>query len=379
MRILQIIDSLEAGGAERMAVNYANALADAIDFSGLVVTRKEGPLLNQVGDKVSYLFLDKKRTLDLKALFALRKFVIKNKVDLVHAHGTSFFLAFLLKLFCPSLQLIWHDHYGDSEFLSNRPWAALRMILPFFNGIIAVNQNLKLWAEQKIGFINVIYLPNFPSKENDLLKSTALKGIKGNRIVSLANLRVQKNHFLLLEVAKQVQISHPEWTFHLVGKDFEDDYSQKIKSLISKFNLEKNVFIYGSRPDTDNILEESTIAILTSQSEGLPVALLEYGLYSKPIVVTNVGEIPLLIQDGINGFMVETGKTQSFYDSLVKLMDNETLQNDFGKTLQQTIKKDYSEKGVIAKYLGWLARSEKLKKTKLFTIIYIWNFFIKRK
>ena len=50
MRILQIIDSLEAGGAERMAVNYANALAITIEFSGLVATRKEGPLLNQVNN-----------------------------------------------------------------------------------------------------------------------------------------------------------------------------------------------------------------------------------------------------------------------------------------------------------------------------------------
>ena len=40
MRILQIIDSLEAGGAERMAVSYANALANEIEFSGLIATRK---------------------------------------------------------------------------------------------------------------------------------------------------------------------------------------------------------------------------------------------------------------------------------------------------------------------------------------------------
>ena len=359
MRIIQIIDSLEAGGAERMAINYANALADTIDFSGLVVSRKEGPLLNQVGDKVSYLFLDKKGTLDWNALSTLRKFVVKNKVEIIHAHSTSFFLAFLLKLSCPSLQLIWHDHYGDSEFLSKRPSLALRLVLPFFNGIIAVNQNLKLWAEQKMHFKNVVYLPNFPSKENDVLKNTDLKGIKGKRIVSLANLRVQKNHFLLLEVAKKVQISHPEWTFHLVGKDFEDGYSKKIKSLISEFNLEKKVFLYGSRPEIKYILEQSTIAVLTSQSEGLPVALLEYGWYAKPIVVTNVGEIPLLIQNGSNGFMVETGKTQLFYDSLVKLMDDETLQNDFGKALQLTINTDYSEKSVIDKYLSWLAGSRK--------------------
>lgn len=355
MRIVQIIDSLEAGGAERMAVNYANALAEAIEFSGLVVTRKEGPLLDQVNNKVSYLYLNKKGTIDLKALFALRKFVIENKVEIVHAHSTSFFLAFLLKLSCPSVKLIWHDHYGDSEFLSKRPSLALRLLLPFFDGIIAVNQNLKLWAEQKMHFENVVYLPNFPSAGNNVLENTILQGIKEKRIVSLANLRVQKNHFLLLEVAKNMKISHPEWTFHLVGKDFEDDYSKEIKNLILEFNLENNVFIYGSKQDVQNILEQSTIAVLTSRSEGLPVALLEYGWCAKPVVVTNVGEIPLLVQDGKNGFMVETGKAQLFHDSLVKLMESEVLQNDFGKALHATINNNYSGQTVIKQYLGWLA------------------------
>lgn len=356
MRIIQIIDSLEAGGAERMAVNYANALAVTISFSGLVTTRKQGPLLQQVNKEVSYLYLNKKSTIDLNSLSTLRKFVVANKVEIIHAHSTSFFLAFLIKISCPAAKLIWHDHYGDSEFLSKRPSLALRITLPFFSGIIAVNQNLKVWAEQKMHFKNVVYLPNFPSKDSIVMDHTVLNGIEGKRIVALANLRVQKNHFLLLEVAKKVQLSHPEWTFHLVGKDFEDDYSRQIKNLIVEFNLENSVFIYGSKQDVATILEQSTIAVLTSQSEGLPVALLEYGLYAKPIVVTNVGEIPLLIQNGVNGFIVETGNIQLFYDSLVKLMENEILQADFGKALQQTIIDNYSEQKVIKKYLDWLEK-----------------------
>lgn len=356
MRIVQIIDSLEAGGAERMAVNYANGLADAIDFSGLVATRKEGHLLNQVNNEVSYFYLNKKRTIDLKALSKLRKFVVDNKVEIIHAHSTSFFLAFLIKISYPSIMLLWHDHYGDSEFLSKRPSLALRITLPFFNGIIAVNQNLKLWAEQKLHCKNVIYLPNFPSKYNQVSEHTVLKGINGKRVAALANLRVQKNHFLLLEVAKKVQLSHPEWTFHLIGKDFEDAYSRQMKDLIIASNLEKAVFIYGSKQDIKTILEQANIAVLTSKSEGLPVALLEYGLYGKPIVVTNVGEIPLLIQDGVNGFVVESGNAEQFYDSLVKLLDSKILQNDFGKSLQQTIINNYSEQMIIKKYLAWLQK-----------------------
>lgn len=359
MRVIQIIDSLEAGGAERMAVNYANALADTIEFSGLVVTRKEGSLLNQVNSKVSYLYLNKKGTIDCKALFKLRKFAIENRVEVIHAHSTSFFLAFLLKLSCPSLQIIWHDHYGDSEFLDERPSSTLRMILPFFKGIIAVNQHLKNWAEQKMNFRNVIYLPNFPSKENEILENTVLKGIQGKRILSLANLRIQKNHFLLLEVARKIQKSYPEWTFHLVGKDFEDEYSKEIKKQILDFDLENTVFIYGSRQDVSGILKQSTIAVLTSQSEGLPVALLEYGWHQKPVVVTNVGEIPLLIQDNVNGFLVETGNSESFYNSLIRLIENETLQNDFGQALQKTIADTYSEETVIKKYLDWLQKNKK--------------------
>ena len=115
MRIVQLIDSLEAGGSERMAVSYANTLANKIEFSGLVATRKEGVLLDQINPSVSYLFLNKKKQLDFNALFRLRSFVLKNKITHIHAHSTSFFLAFLLKLICPFVKLIWHYHYGNNK------------------------------------------------------------------------------------------------------------------------------------------------------------------------------------------------------------------------------------------------------------------------
>ncbi|WP_035667924.1 glycosyltransferase [Flavobacterium sp. 83] len=357
MRIVQIIDSLEAGGAERMAVNYANALGTIIEFSGLVATRKEGVLLDQINPSVSYLFLNKKKSLDLRALFKLHFFILKNKVTHVHAHSTSFFLAFLLKLIHPSIQLIWHDHYGDSEFLDKRPIAALKMTFPFFSGIIAVNQKLKIWAQEKINFKNTIYLPNFPSEEKKISAQTVLKGINGKRIVCLANLRVQKDHFLLLEVAKKLQQSHPDWTFHLIGKDFEDSYSQKIKDLIVAFALEKNVFLYGTKQDVENILEQAAIGILTSQSEGLPVALLEYGWLKKPVVVTDVGEISSLVINGKNGFFVAAQQESLFYEALVKLLENEVLQLEFGNALHKMIIDNYSKKAVIVQYLNWLKNS----------------------
>lgn len=356
MRIIQIVDSLEAGGTERMAVNYANTLSKKNEFSGLVVTRSEGSLLQQIDSTVPYLFLKKKRQLDLGALFRLRSFVLKNKVTHIQAHSTSFFLAFLLKIIYPSVKLIWHYHYGNNEILPKKRILAFRIAMFFFSGVIAVNQKLKIWIENNLKFTNVIYLPNFPSKEKEVLEKTVLKGIQGKRILSLANLREDKNHFLLLEVAKEMQLSHPEWTFHLIGKDFEDDYSKQIKNLILDYNLEKNVFIYGSRQDVGNILFQSDIAILTSKSEGLPVALLEYGLHKKGVVVTKVGEIPMIVQYGKNGFIVDSDKPDLFYESLSELINDQVLRLDFGNALYETVQSEYAAENILEKYLNWVSK-----------------------
>ncbi|MDQ5928997.1 MAG: hypothetical protein QG594_775 [Bacteroidota bacterium] len=354
MRIIQIIDSLDAGGAERMAVNYANVLADEIQFSGLVSTRKEGILKEEINPNVFYLFLNKKKQVDFNAIFRLRSFVVKNKVSYIHAHSTSFFLAFLLKITLPSVKLIWHLHYGGIEFMPKRKLLVFRLVLPFFNSIIVVNQKLKVWTEKKICAKNVLYLPNFPLNTNHVSKNTVLKGIQGKRIVCLANLREDKNHFLLLEVAKKVRDSHPECTFHLVGKDFEDDYSKEIKKKISDFNLGNNVFIYGSRQDVPAILAQADIAVLTSKSEGLPVALLEYGLYKRAVVVTRVGEVPMIVQHGKNGFIIDSNEPDLFYQSLEELLLNEILRIDFGNRLYDVIHADYTAENVMKKYLKWL-------------------------
>jgi glycosyltransferase involved in cell wall biosynthesis len=354
MRILQIIDSLDIGGAEKMAINYANALSRKVEFSGLVATRKEGNLKNQLSNKVDYLFLNRKKIFDTRAILKMRNYCISNNIDYLQPHSSSFFTALLVKILLPKIKIIWHDHNGLSEFLSSRKTFALKVASFFFEGIIVVNDQLKQWAEKELNCKRVIYLPNFTSLNNEEIAVTKLVGVEGKKILSLANLRFQKDHFLLLKVAEKLMISHPEWTFHLVGKDFEDDYSDQIKKIIVSKKLQNNVIIYGSKNDTTTILNQADIAILTSQSEGLPVAILEYGLVCKPVVTTEVGEIPLIIKNNINGFIVPKYDEEKFYDSLVKIIEDEKLRSQLGKSLNETILKNHSESAIISNYLNWV-------------------------
>ncbi|MDN3676729.1 glycosyltransferase [Flavobacterium paronense] len=354
MRIVQIIDSLEIGGAEKMAINYANALYGNIEFSGLVATRAEGNLKNQLKKSVSYLFLQKKSTLDFGAVLRLKRYCKENKVDYLQPHSSSYFIALLVKFFYPKIKIIWHDHNGLSEFISSEKSLALKIASFFFKGIIVVNYKLKDWAEKELNCKKVIYLPNFTTIDSLESVETILKGERGKRILCLANLRDQKNHFLLLDVAEKLKKTNPDWTFHLVGKDFEDEYSKQIKKLILNKSLENNVFIYGSKNDVKNIINQSNIAILTSKSEGLPVALIEYGLLKMPVVSTKVGEIPLVIKDSVNGFIVNVNDVDLFCQKLLLLIQDENLRVQMGNSLYETIIRNHSEKGIVANYLNWV-------------------------
>ena len=149
MKVLQLIDSLETGGAEKMAVTYANELVNHIEASFLCATRKEGLLKMTIDSRVEYMFLKKRSALDISAIFRLIKFVSKNKIDVIHAHSSSFFYATILKFFKPKLQLVWHDHYGQNEMLQNREFAILKRCSRYFDVIISVNENLKEWGLEK--------------------------------------------------------------------------------------------------------------------------------------------------------------------------------------------------------------------------------------
>jgi glycosyltransferase involved in cell wall biosynthesis len=354
MRILQLIDSLDVGGAERIAVNYANALSSRIAFSGLVATRKEGALRSRINDNIFFSCLNKRFTFDLGSILRLRSLCIANNVEWIHAHGTSYFTAFLLKLSHPSIKIIWHEHAGArSETLSIHN-IILRVLPRFFCGIIVVNHNLEDWCRSKLGFDCVIYLPNFTVFNTNESQETFLKGFEGKKIVCLANLRHPKNHKLLVEVAIKLRDSHSDWTFHFIGSDLGDDYSVDLKKMIASNNLEERVFLYDVCQDIDHILRQSTIGVIASTSEGLPVALLEYGLHKKSVVVTDVGEIPLIVHDGVNGFVVPSNSVELFHKALLELINNSTLRSTFGDNLGQVIDTNHSESAVVSKYINWI-------------------------
>ena len=346
MRVLQLIDSLQTGGAERIAVNFANALVGKIEKSYLCSTRQEGLLKESIGNEVNYIFLKKTKTLDFKALKRLKVYIKKNNIDIIHAHSSSYFFAVLLKLSGSKVKIVWHDHYGGSEFLQNRKYKVLRLCSNYFSHIFSVNTILENWAKKYLNANSVSYLPNF-ALQTESKEKTVLYGKSGKRIIHLANLRPQKDHLTLLDAFNEIVKQYPEWTLHCVGKNFNDDYFYDIEQKIDDLNLNKNVFLYGSKSDITNILKQCDIAVLSSKSEGLPVALLEYGLSKLPVVVTNVGDCSKVVINKENGFIVEKNNYVALSDAISLLIEDTTLASKFKIELYNKVLKEYSNQSVV--------------------------------
>jgi len=330
-----------------MAVNIANALAEKGVESHLCATRQEGDLKAKIGSNVGYLFLNKKSALDLQALQKLKAYIKANEIGIIHAHATSYFTAFLMKLALPKINIVWHDHYGNSENVKARKKFPITFISGTFKTVISVNKNLHQWAQKNLNAKNYRYLPNFAAFSPENPKTTKLHGLNEKRIVCLANLRPQKDHLNLLKAFKIVQEKHKDWTLHLVGLDFKDACADEIKSYLKAHDLNAYVFLYGSCADTQHILEQSTIGVLASKSEGLPLALLEYGLAKLPVVVTDVGESGTVVKNLESGMVVPPNDADKLSEALMYLIENEHQRKVFGKNLDENVLLNYSQNAFI--------------------------------
>lgn len=352
IKVLQLIDSLSVGGAEVLAVNIANILGqyDEVD-SYLCATRQEGFLKRKIRNVDKYLFLDRKKSIDIKALLKLRNYVTKHSINIIHAHSSSYFIAFCLKICKPSVKIIWHDHYGKSDFLDLRKRQPLRFISRFFSTVIVVNNNLLKWGEENLLTKKIYFFKNFVYLDNQD-KVTKLNGIDGKRIVHLAAFRPQKDHLNLLTAFLKVLVYYPDWSLHLVGKGNNDAYEASIHEFVKLNKLESSVFFYGVCADISNILEQSSVGVLSSNSEGLPVSLLEYGISKLPVIITDVGECGDIVKQVNSSFLVPKLDNEALSKAMVNLIKlSEEEKTLFGEELYKLIVEEYSHSQFMGKLI----------------------------
>jgi glycosyltransferase involved in cell wall biosynthesis len=352
MRILQLVDTLNVGGLEKVAVNLANALSEEGLYSCLVSSRLEGPLKASIKPDVCFKCLNKNSALDFKAVWRLKQFIKAHQITIIHAHGSSYFTAVLVKLVCPSIKIIWHDHLGARKEQSWLNLWVLKLCSLLFNQIITVNKALESWSQRDLYCRRVTTINNFIPNNSNVLNDFQLPGKDGKRIICVANLRPVKNHLLLLRSFLLLRQDHPDWTLHLVGSYQNDAYYESVKKFIEQNKLQSHVFIYGLLDEVLSVLKQCDIGVLSSHHEGLPLALLEYGMAGLGVVCTNVGDIQQLIQHGKTGLLVVPDDENAMASNLKKMINSESLMHEMGVALKKVVMASYSKSVVLKQIMS---------------------------
>jgi glycosyltransferase involved in cell wall biosynthesis len=186
-------------------------------------------------------------------------------------------------------------------------------------------------------------VPNFVVAPIASTEPTALPGTPGKRIVCVANLRPEKDHPNLIAAMKVVVQSEPSASLLLLGSESDPVQVAKVKECILNHALANNVFLLGCRTDVSSVLRGCNVGVLSSASEGMPLALLEYGVAGLPVVATRVGQVPAMLDEGRAGLLVPPGDAGALATDLLALMKSAELREKLGRALRLRVADNYSE------------------------------------
>lgn len=351
IRVIQIIDTLSAGGAERMAVNVANELPQDQFESHLCVTRVGGSLEKLIAPHVKTIYLDRRSTFDLRAFRKLFAYLRNHHIQIIHTHSSSLYIGSFVALPLPSIRLFWHVHKGkiaESERLRDI-WMH-RLVTLRVGFIITASRTLEKWMrEHHIKPADRIeHLHNFvvPPKQESL-PPIQLPGEEGYRIVCVANLRPEKDHFTLLQAMKLIVEKEPKAHLLLVGGGSSPAYRKQVESLIAGSHLSQHVSLLGMRNDVPAILRVCTIGVMSSTYEAMPVTLIEYGFASLASVATNVGDCHFVLDGGRAGKLVPARSSQALADAILEFLQAPDVRKQYGTALHNHVQAQFSADAII--------------------------------
>jgi glycosyltransferase involved in cell wall biosynthesis len=355
--VMQVIDTLDAGGAERVAVNFANLLPRDRYTSWLCTTRRDGALADLVVHDVKRLALDRKTRLDIPPLRRLADVVRTQGIHILHAHGASLFVGLFASLRPPYPAVIWHVHHLHQR--DEYPAWLYRLVAARAAAVVTVSQQVADWARRRlrISADRVVYLPNFsiPCGSTDGA-APALPGTKGFRIACVANLRPQKDQCTLIDAFARVAPAASGAHLLLVGGAPDAHYRAAVQRQIVSHGLEAHVSLLGERADVPAILAQCDIAVLSSTTEGFPLSLVEYGHAGLPVVATRVGQCADVLDNGNAGLLVDPRNAEQLGAALLSLWHSRAQRRVLGKRLQHRVHERYSSEPTLRQLCGLYER-----------------------
>jgi glycosyltransferase involved in cell wall biosynthesis len=187
-------------------------------------------------------------------------------------------------------------------------------------------------------------------KPIDKNKKKAEIGIKEDEFVigNVANLYPVKGQIYLLRAAQKVLKEIPNTKFLIIGRG---ELENELKIEAQNLGILSYVKFLGFREDVKELYKIMDVFVLSSLAEGLPLSLIEAMASKVPVVATDVGGIPEVIESGVNGFLVPSANADALTKKITYISKNKTLAEIFAHSGYNKIKEQFSFESMINKYI----------------------------
>lgn len=352
-RIVTVIDSLQAGGGERVAIELACALDRERFEPHVLVTRGDGPLRDLLDrDDVPYTILDRQETIDVGA-WRRAHHLVADHADLLHAHkfGSNAWGALLART--TGVPLVAHEHNFSDRPSRSRAFIDRRWIASRAARILCVSESVAQ-AERTAGvpehLLDVVLngVRVDAAWPRGAARAELGLGSRSFTIGIVGRLRPEKAHEVLLEAMAELARSGRDVRLCVVG---DGPRRSELKLLAAQLGIDSRVTWAGERRDAATIASAFDIAVTCSHWEGLPLASMEAMAAGVPLVASSVGGLPTLLADGA-GVLVEPADPTSLARALRLLMDDDVERGRIAEAGRRRIESGYSFEAMVERIEG---------------------------
>jgi L-malate glycosyltransferase len=337
--ICHVLHHLDVGGAELLAKHFARHSAGEFRtvFLCLDAVGRLGRELQAEGSTVESV--KRRPGFDFGCARRIAKFLRREGVRLIHAHQyTPFFYSALARWCGYTAPIVFTEHGRDDPDFRRwkRVWAN-RLLLRRADQVVAVGDAVRAALIHHEGFPaeRVRVIRNGVDASRFDVCRPARQAVRAElgiaidevAVVHVARLNRLKDHGTALQAIAQTLRSGAAMRYFIVGEGEEEP---TIRQHIDRLGIGARVHLLGLRQDVPRLLEGMDVFLLSSITEGIPLALLEAMMAQLPCVATNVGGVAEVIATPQAGLLAAAAQPEAIAEHLTRLVGSATMRQEMG-------------------------------------------------
>ncbi len=324
---LFFVGTMGSGGAERVISLLSKKLIQSVAKNVKIITYYDCVSFYELDAGVNVFSLEKETGSKnlFKNLICLRKH-FKQHDGVILSFLAPFNILAILAHMGVRNPIIVADRNDPNKIPQNRIIRKIRDFLYRFADAVVVQteHNQRYFSKKVQKKSTVIYNPVALSA----MAGIALKTPPKHQIITVARLMPQKNHRLLIDAFSQIAEEYPEYEVICYGEGPE---RARLEQYITSKNLKNRIHMPGEVTDVPMRISEAELFVLPSDYEGMPNALIEAMCVGLPVISTKVSGATDLIEDGVNGLLIDIGDVKGLANAMRTLLCDREMQLRFAQ------------------------------------------------